>query len=214
MPLLPDKVPLTKRGFDLLISTCGLIILSPLLLFISILLVIFQGLPILFRQQRPGYRGKPFTIFKFRTMSENFNLKDEPLPEDQRITKLGKFLRTISLDELPELFNIFKGEMSFVGPRPLLIQYLDRYSSEQAKRHDVLPGLTGWAQINGRNAITWEEKFDLDLWYVDHWSFLLDMKIILLTIWKVIIREGIDEPGHISAREFMGSKYKKNDHVK
>ncbi|MFL7894256.1 MAG: sugar transferase [Anaerolineales bacterium] len=214
MPLLPDKVPLTKRGFDLLISTCGLIILSPLLLFISILLVIFQGLPILFRQQRPGYRGKPFTIFKFRTMSENFNLKDEPLPEDQRITKLGKFLRTISLDELPELFNIFKGEMSFVGPRPLLIQYLDRYSSEQAKRHDVLPGLTGWAQINGRNAITWEEKFDLDLWYVDHWSFLLDMKIILLTIWKVIIREGIDEPGHISAGEFMGSKYKKNDHVK
>jgi lipopolysaccharide/colanic/teichoic acid biosynthesis glycosyltransferase len=147
-------------------------------------------------------------------MSENFNLKDEPLPEDQRITKLGKFLRTISLDELPELFNIFKGEMSFVGPRPLLIQYLDRYSSEQAKRHDVLPGLTGWAQINGRNAITWEEKFDLDLWYVDHWSFLLDMKIILLTIWKVIIREGIDEPGHISAGEFMGSKYKKNDHVK
>lgn len=214
MPFLPDKVPLTKRGFDLLISTCGLIILSPLLLFISILLVIFQGFPILFRQQRPGYRGKPFTIFKFRTMSEKFNLKDEPLPEDQRITKLGKFLRTISLDELPELFNIFRGEMSFVGPRPLLIQYLDRYSAEQARRHDVLPGLTGWAQINGRNAITWEEKFTLDLWYVDHWSFLLDMKIILLTIWKVMIREGINEPGHISAGEFMGSKYKKNDHVK
>lgn len=214
MPLLPDKVPLIKRGFDLLISSCGLIILSPILLFISILIVVFQGLPILFRQQRPGYRGKPFTIYKFRTMSESLNPEDEPLPEDQRITKLGRFLRATSLDELPELINIFKGEMSIVGPRPLLMQYLARYSSEQARRHDVQPGLTGWAQINGRNAITWEEKFNLDLWYVDNWSFLLDMKIILLTIWKVIIREGIDEPGHISAGEFMGSNDRKNDVAK
>jgi lipopolysaccharide/colanic/teichoic acid biosynthesis glycosyltransferase len=214
VPLLPDKVPLIKRGFDLLISSCGLVILSPLLLFISILIVVFQGLPILFRQQRPGFRGKPFTIYKFRTMSESLNPEVEPLPEDQRITKLGGFLRATSLDELPELINIFKGEMSIVGPRPLLIQYLARYSSEQARRHDVQPGLTGWAQINGRNTITWEEKFNMDLWYVDNWSFLLDMKIILLTIWKVIIREGIDEPGYISAGEFMGSNDEKNDIVK
>jgi len=214
VPLLPDKVPLIKRGFDLLISSCGLVILSPILLFISILIVVFQGLPILFRQQRPGFRGKPFTIYKFRTMSESLNPEVEPLPEDQRITKLGGFLRATSLDELPELINIFKGEMSIVGPRPLLIQYLARYSSEQARRHDVQPGLTGWAQINGRNTITWEEKFNMDLWYVDNWSFLLDMKIILLTIWKVIIREGIDEPGYISAGEFMGSNDEKNDIVK
>jgi sugar transferase EpsL len=139
-------------------------------------------------------------------MSDKYNSTGKLLPEEQRITQLGRFLRAVSLDELPELFNVLKGEMSIVGPRPLLMQYLNRYSPEQARRHDVLPGITGWAQINGRNAISWEEKFDLDLWYVDHWSFRLDLKIILLTAWKVLTREGIDEPGHISAGEFMGSQ--------
>ena len=210
MPLLPENVPIIKRGFDLIVSTCGLIILFPLLLIISIIIVLSQGLPVLFRQQRPGYLGIPFTIYKFRTMSEKSYSNGTLAAEEQRVTWLGRILRATSLDEIPELLNVFKGEMSIVGPRPLLIQYLSRYSTEQARRHDVLPGITGWAQINGRNAITWEDKFFFDVWYVDNWSFWLDIKIILQTIWKVLLREGIDEPGRISAGEFMGTQ-DKND---
>lgn len=205
MPLLPDNVPLKKRGFDLFVSACALILLSPLVMIISISIVLFQGLPVLFLQPRPGYHGRPFTIYKFRTMSENHHPDGKLLSKEQRVTGFGRLLRATSLDEIPELFNVFKGEMSIVGPRPLLLQYLSRYSKEQARRHEVLPGMTGWAQINGRNAITWEEKFLFDVWYVDNWSFWLDLKIIMQTIWKVILREGIDEPGHISAGEFMGS---------
>ena len=208
MPLLPENVPLKKRGFDLIISTLGLIILSPVLLIISIMIIVIQGLPVLFIQQRPGYQAKPFKIYKFRTMSDEADPNGNLLAEEQRITSIGKILRATSLDEILELFNVFKGEMSIVGPRPLLMQYLSRYSAEQARRHDVLPGITGWAQINGRNAITWEEKFILDVWYVDNWSFWLDIKIIFQTVWKVLLREGIDEPGHISAGEFMGSQKK------
>jgi len=211
MPLLPENVPINKRGFDFFVSACGLIILSPLLLIISILIVLSQGLPLLFRQQRPGYLGNPFTIYKFRTMSEKSYPDGTPLAEEERVTLLGRILRATSLDEIPELYNVLKGEMSIVGPRPLLMQYLSRYTKEQARRHDVLPGITGWAQINGRNAITWEDKFKYDIWYVDNWSFWLDMKIIMQTVLKVILREGIDEPGHISAGEFMGSQGK-NDH--
>lgn len=206
MPLLPDNVPLSKRAFDLVISTVGLIILSPVLLIVSILIISFQGFPVLFLQQRPGFKGKPFTIYKFRTMSDESDSEGNLLPEEQRITKLGRILRATSMDEILEFFNVFKGEMSMVGPRPLLMQYLSRYSAEQSRRHDVLPGITGWAQVNGRNAITWEEKFTLDVWYVDHWSFWLDIKILIQTAWKVIIREGIDEAGQISAGEFMGSR--------
>ena len=208
MPLLPENVPLKKRGFDLIISTLGLIILSPVLFIISIMIIVIQGLPVLFIQQRPGYQAKPFKIYKFRTMSDEADPNGNLLAEEQRITSIGKILRATSLDEILELFNVFKGEMSIVGPRPLLMQYLSRYSAEQARRHDVLPGITGWAQINGRNAITWEEKFILDVWYVDNWSFWLDIKIIFQTVWKVLLREGIDEPGHISAGEFMGSQKK------
>jgi len=208
MPLLPESVPFKKRGFDLIISTLGLIILSPVLLIISIMIIVIQGLPVLFIQQRPGYQAKPFKIYKFRTMSDEADPNGNLLAEEQRITSIGKVLRASSLDEILELFNVFKGEMSIVGPRPLLMQYLSRYSAEQARRHDVLPGITGWAQINGRNAISWEEKFILDVWYVDNWSFWLDIKIIFQTVWKVLLREGIDEPGHISAGEFMGSQKK------
>lgn len=206
MPFLPNEVPLIKRGFDLIFSSFVLIILSPILLLIIVALIIFQGFPVLFKQRRPGYRSKPFTIYKFRTMSNLTDKEGNLLPEEERITWLGKFLRASSLDEILELINVFKGEMSIVGPRPLLMQYLPRYSPEQARRHDVLPGITGWAQINGRNAISWEEKFKLDVWYVDNWNFWLDIKILLQTIWKVLLREGIDQPGFISAGEFMGSK--------
>ena len=200
MHLIPDNVPISKRGFDLVISTLGLIILSP------ILIIILQGLPVLFLQQRPGYKAKPFTIYKFRTMADESGPDGIPLDEMQRITWLGRILRVTSLDEILELYNVFRGEMSVVGPRPLLMQYLSRYSAEQARRHEVLPGITGWAQVNGRNAITWEEKFTLDVWYVDNRSFWLDIKILGQTIWKVLVREVIDEPGHISAGEFMGSQ--------
>jgi lipopolysaccharide/colanic/teichoic acid biosynthesis glycosyltransferase len=160
---------------------------------------------VFFRQSRPGYRGEIFQVYKFRTMTDARDEAGDLLPDAERLTPLGRSLRASSLDELPELFNVVRGEMSWVGPRPLLVQYLERYSSEQMRRHDVLPGITGWAQINGRNALTWEDKFRLDVWYVDHWSFGLDVKILLQTIWKVIRREGISQPGHVSAEEFMGN---------
>jgi len=199
-------VPLSKRIFDLILTIPGLILISPILLVVTILVRIVHGKPILFTQLRPGFRGELFTVYKFRTMTDRRDENGELLPDEQRLTSLGRFLRTTSLDELPELFNVLRGEMSLVGPRPLLIQYLDRYSPEQARRHDVLPGITGWAQVNGRNALTWEDKFRLDVWYVDNWSLWLDIKILALTLWKVIKREGISQPGHATAEEFMGNQ--------
>jgi len=160
---------------------------------------------VLFGQKRPGLHGQPFRIFKFRTMTDARAADGSPLPDEQRLTRLGRFLRASSLDELPELFNVLRGEMSLVGPRPLLMQYLERYSPEQSRRHDVLPGITGWVQVNGRNALTWEDKFRLDVWYVDHWSFWLDLKILFLTFSKVFKREGISQPGHATMEEFMGN---------
>lgn len=198
------KTPVSKRFFDLALTIPGLILLSPFLLLISLLVSYYHGRPILFKQQRPGLMGRPFTIYKYRTMTDARNTDGQLLPDDQRLTKFGRFLRSTSLDELPELFNVVRGQMSLVGPRPLLMQYLERYSPEQARRHNVLPGITGWAQINGRNAITWEDKFKLDVWYVDHWSIGLDFKILLITLYKAITREGINQPGHVTAEEFMG----------
>ncbi|MDY7077885.1 MAG: sugar transferase [Chloroflexota bacterium] len=182
-----------------------MILLSPLLALIALLVRLRLGSPILFRQQRPGLRGKPFTISKFRTMTSTRDAEGHLLPDAQRLTRFGRFLRSTSLDELPELFNILKGDMSLVGPRPLLMQYLDRYTPEQMRRHEVKPGMTGWAQINGRNAITWEHKFALDVWYVDNCSLWLDLKIIILTAWKILKREGINQPGRATIEEFMGS---------
>lgn len=199
------RIPFSKRLFDYVLTTCLIIILSPVILLLYILVLIFHGYPVLFTQKRPGYKGKPFNIYKFRTMTNERDLNGGLLTDEQRLTKFGIFLRKSSLDELPELINVIKGEMSLVGPRPLLMQYLSRYSSDQARRHDVLPGLTGWAQVNGRNAINWGDKFRLDIWYVDHWSFSLDIKILFMTIGKVIKREGINQAGKATSEEFMGN---------
>lgn len=199
-------VPFIKRLFDILVSGLVLLVLSPLIILISLCVLIYHGKPILFHQIRPGYGGKPFKIYKFRTMTDKRDNTGVLLPDAERLTRLGKFLRATSLDELPEFFNVLRGEMSLVGPRPLLMQYLDRYTPEQARRHAVLPGITGWAQVNGRNALTWEDKFRLDVWYVDHWSFSLDVRILFLTLWKALMREGINQPGQATAEEFMGTK--------
>ncbi|MEA1976492.1 MAG: sugar transferase [Chloroflexota bacterium] len=203
--LLPPGVPLSKRLFDLILTLPGLVLISPLLGLIAVLVRIFLGSPVLFRQMRPGKGGEPFNVYKFRTMTDERGSSENLLSDAERMTGLGRFLRSLSLDELPELFNLLRGEMSLVGPRPLLMQYLERYSVEQARRHEVLPGITGWAQVNGRNAITWEDKFRHDVWYVDNWSLWLDIKILLTTAWKVITREGISQLGHTTAEEFMGS---------
>jgi len=200
-----SSTPILKRIMDLVLTMPGIVILSPLLLFVALLVGVSFGIPVIFCQKRPGFQGKPFWVYKFRTMTNAHDAQDNLLPDSQRITRFGHFLRSTSLDELPELFNVLRGEMSLVGPRPLLMQYLERYSPEQARRHEVLPGITGWAQINGRNALTWEEKFNLDVWYVDHWSFWLDIKIMLLTVVKVLHREGINQPGQATAEEFMGN---------
>ncbi len=204
--MFPAGVPILKRIFDLTLTLLGLVAVAPILLILSILVRIYHGTPIIFSQKRPGYRGTPFHIYKFRTMTNTRDQAGNLLPDAQRLTRLGRFLRASSLDELPELVNVLRGEMSLVGPRPLLMQYLERYSPEQARRHDALPGITGWAQVNGRNALTWEDKFRLDIWYVDHWSLWLDVKILFLTVWKVFKREGISQPGHATAEEFMGSQ--------
>ncbi len=203
--MFTNGVPLSKRIFDLLLVAAGGVLILPLLLMLALLVWRYHGRPLMFRQQRPGYRGKPFFIYKFRTMTDARHADGSLLPDAERLTKLGRFLRAASLDELPELLNVLRGEMSLVGPRPLLMQYLPRYSPEQARRHAVLPGITGWAQVNGRNALTWEDKFRLDVWYVDHWSLWLDIKILGMTFWKVVKREGISQPGHATAEEFMGS---------
>ncbi len=195
-----------KRLFDLVTASLLLILLSPLLLCLALLVWIVHGRPVLFRQQRAGYKGKPFWIYKFRTMTNRTAPDGSLLPDSERLTPLGRFLRSTSLDELPELINVLRGEMSLVGPRPLFVKYLPLYSPEQMRRHDVLPGITGWAQVNGRNAITWQEKFALDVWYVDHRSFWLDIKILFLTLWKVFKREGINQPGQATMEEFRGNQ--------
>jgi lipopolysaccharide/colanic/teichoic acid biosynthesis glycosyltransferase len=197
-------VPLRKRIFDLTLTLPALVLLSPVIAITALVIWLREGRPIFFRQPRPGLGGKIFTVIKFRTMRNATGRDGTPLPDAARISRLGQFLRATSLDELPELWNVVRGEMSLVGPRPLLVAYLERYSAEQARRHNVLPGITGWAQINGRNALTWEEKFRLDVWYVEHWSLGLDFKILVSTVWKVLRREGISQPGHATAEEFMG----------
>jgi sugar transferase EpsL len=197
---------LSKRIFDLLATILGLIVILPLLFVISLLVWIFLGTPILFRQQRPGYKGRPFITYKFRTMTNRCGPEGKLLPDAERLTPLGRFLRSTSLDDLPQLWNVLRGEMSLVGPRPLLMRYLERYTPEKMRRHDVLPGITGWAQIHGRNILDWEEKFRLDVWYVDHQSFWLDIRILFLTPWKVFKREGISQPGHVTAEEFKGDR--------
>lgn len=193
-----------KRGLDVLLTVPAVMALLPVWLAVAGLVRVKLGTPVLFRQTRPGYRARPFTLYKFRTMTDKRNAAGQLLPDAQRLTKFGRFLRSTSLDELPELFNILKGEMSLVGPRPLLMQYLERYTPEQARRHNVRPGLTGWAQVNGRNALSWEQKFELDVWYVEQASLGLDLKIIALTALKIVRREGISEPGQATAQEFRG----------
>jgi sugar transferase EpsL len=199
-------MPLSKRLFDLTFALIALVILSPIILVVAILVSVFLGRPILFKQQRPGCKGRPFFIYKFRSMTNRLTRDGSLLPDAERLTRFGRLLRSLSLDELPELFNIVRGEMSFVGPRPLLMEYLPLYSAEQARRHDVVPGLTGWAQVNGRNALDWPARFKMDIWYVDHWSFWLDIKIIFLTVWKVLSREGVNQEGQSTVEYFKGEQ--------
>ena len=196
----------SKRLFDLTFALIALVILSPIILVTAILVRIFLGTPVLFKQQRPGYKGRPFFIYKFRSMTNRLSPDGVLLPDAERLTRFGRLLRSLSLDELPELFIIVRGEMSFVGPRPLLMEYLPLYSSKQAHRHDVIPGLTGWAQVNGRNTIDWPSKFAMDIWYVDHWSFWLDIKIIFLTVWKAFSREGVNQEGQSTVEYFKGEQ--------
>lgn len=195
-----------KRLLDIVASALGLLVLSPLLLFIAWRIRATMGSPVLFKQQRPGLHGKPFTMLKFRTMRDALDHDGNPLPDAKRITKFGRFLRSSSLDELPELWNVLKGDMSLVGPRPLLMEYLPLYNARQARRHEVRPGITGWAQVNGRNAISWEEKFDLDVWYVDKQSICLDIKILFLTIARVVRRQDISHAGEATMSKFTGSE--------
>jgi sugar transferase EpsL len=195
-----------KRVFDLFSVALGMIVIAPLLVATAFLVRIKNGSPVFFTQIRPGLHGTPFKMYKFRTMTDLRDATGNPLSDEQRLTPFGKFLRSTSLDELPELFNVLKGEMSLVGPRPLLIEYLDRYTTEQARRHEVRPGITGWAQVNGRNAISWEEKFKLDVWYVENRSLWLDIKILWMTLHKVFRREGISQEGQATAERFTGSR--------
>ena len=196
---------LGKRMLDLALTLAALVVLTPILLPLAFLVRLKLGAPVLFCQQRPGLHGQPFTLLKFRTMSDACDAHGTRLPDEQRLTRFGRFLRSTSLDELPELLNVLRGEMSLVGPRPLLMCYLERYTPEQMRRHNVMPGITGWAQVNGRNAICWERKFALDIWYVANLSLWLDLKIIALTIRKVFKREGVSQPGEATMEEFLGS---------
>lgn len=193
-----------KRLFDVIGAGCALLLVAPLLVVIGVLVRVMIGAPVVFHQQRPGLHGQPFTLYKFRTMTDARDANGNLLPDAERLTCFGRFLRRTSLDELPEFFNVLKGDMSLVGPRPLLMQYLDRYTPEQARRHEVRPGITGWAQINGRNALPWEEKFALDVWYVDNHSLILDVKILLMTVVKVLKREDISQEGQATMQEFIG----------
>lgn len=195
-----------KRGLDIVGSLIGLIVMTPLFLVIALLVRMYMGKPVLFVQIRPGLCGKPFIMYKFRTMKDVVDSHGKQLPDEMRLTKVGRILRTTSLDEIPELWNVLRGEMSLVGPRPLLMEYLGRYTPEQKRRHEIRPGITGWAQVNGRNGISWEEKFEYDVWYVDNYSFLLDMRILAMTFLKVFKREGISAEGHATAPEFNPRK--------
>lgn len=195
-----------KRAFDIMIAISAFLILSPMWITIAILIRMKMGSPVYFYQFRPGLNGKPFKMYKFRTMRDAIGEDGIQLPDNKRLTRFGSLLRSTSMDELPELFNVIKSEMSIVGPRPLLMQYLDRYTPRQARRHEVKPGITGWAQVNGRNTISWEEKFKLDVWYVDNCSIALDLKIIAMTIKKVFKREGITQKGQATTEEFYGNK--------
>ncbi len=203
--LFPAGVPVSKRLFDLLLVLPGIVLVSPILGCVALALVISEGHPVIYRQPRGGLHGKVFNIYKFRTMREANDEQGRPLPDEKRVSKFGNFLRSASLDELPELVNILCGEMSLVGPRPLMATYLERYSPEQMRRHDALPGITGWAQINGRNTLAWDERFRMDVWYCEHWSLSLDIKILAGTLSKVVRREGISEPGQATMTEFKGS---------
>jgi len=195
-----------KRLFDVFCSLLGLVMLLPIVLVVTLLIIWKFGAPVFFRQTRPGLNGKPFEMVKFRTMLDESDSTGNPLPDSERMTPFGQFLRSASLDELPGLWNVLKGDMSLVGPRPLLMEYLSLYSTEQYRRHQVRPGVTGWAQVNGRNAISWEEKFKLDVWYVDNRSFWLDLKILSLTVKKVLVRDGISGEGEATMSKFTGSK--------
>lgn len=197
---------MVKRGLDLAVILLSAPLWIPVAGAVAVMVRLFLGRPVLFRQQRPGLRGEPFTLLKFRTMTDARDEDGNLLPDEDRLTPFGRFLRRTSLDELPELINVVKGEMSLVGPRPLLMEYLDRYTPEQARRHEVRPGITGWAQVNGRNALSWEEKFDLDVWYVDHASLWIDLKILALTAWKVLRGDGVSQPGRATMEEFMGTR--------
>ncbi|WP_377113374.1 sugar transferase [Pseudoalteromonas sp. M58] len=194
-----------KRLFDFIVALCALLTLLPVIIVVAALIRFKLGSPILFTQNRPGLNGDIFKMMKFRTMLDAKDKQGNLLPDEQRMTKFGSFLRSTSLDELPGLFNVLKGDMSLVGPRPLLVQYLPLYNKEQARRHNVRPGITGWAQVNGRNAISWEQKFELDVWYVNNQSMWLDLKILLLTVKKVFIRDGINADGHVTIEPFKGS---------
>lgn len=193
-----------KRTFDFLMSFMLLVILMPIMIIVGITNAINLGRPVLFSQQRPGYKGRPFRMIKFRSMRDGFGKDGQLLPDKERLTRYGRFLRSTSLDELPALWNVLTGEMSLVGPRPLLMEYIPLYTPEQNRRHDVRPGITGWAQINGRNAISWEEKFNADVWYVENRSFWLDMKILFLTLQKVLKRDGISSQGEVTMSRFTG----------
>jgi sugar transferase EpsL len=191
-----------KRVFDIVVSAVALTVLAPVMGLIALLVWRTMGRPVLFRQARPGLHGKPFVMYKFRTMRDLRDADGNLLPDEARLTPFGRWLRTTSLDELPELVNVLRGEMSLVGPRPLLMEYLERYTPEQARRHEVKPGITGWAQIHGRNNLSWEERLRLDVWYVDHWSLWLDLKILWRTLWMVLRREGISAQGHATMPRF------------
>lgn len=193
-----------KRTFDFLMSFMLLVILMPIMIIVGLTNAINLGRPVLFSQQRPGYKGRPFRMIKFRSMRDGFGKDGQLLPDKERLTRYGRFLRSTSLDELPALWNVLTGEMSLVGPRPLLMEYIPLYTPEQNRRHDVRPGITGWAQINGRNAISWEEKFNADVWYVENRSFWLDMKILFLTLQKVLKRDGISSQGEVTMSRFTG----------
>lgn len=196
-----------KRLFDIIVTICSLLVSFPLIFIIAIFVRVKLGAPVTFTQTRPGINGKPFRMIKFRTMRDAYDESGNPLPDFERLTSFGQFLRALSLDELPELWNVLKGDMSLVGPRPLLIEYLPLYSEIQSRRHEVRPGITGWAQVNGRNAISWEEKFELDVWYVDNQSFWLDLKILFLTLKKVFARDGISAEGEATMPKFTGSSH-------
>jgi len=209
----PKLASAARRALDCTLASAALLLVSPLLLLTGVLTWLTLGRPILFRQARTGLGGRLFTLYKFRTMTEARDADGRPLPDKARLTPVGRFLRWVSFDEFPQLLNVLKGDMSLVGPRPLLPEYLARYNAFQRRRHEVKPGITGWAQVNGRNTLTWEQKFELDVWYVDHWTLWLDLKILAMTLWQVVTRRGISQPGHATMPEFSGSPHSTGSHT-